>query len=61
MQTILDIDPEHEGFSDFVGEPYTFITYTGSVMVGVVELDARGVPIVRFPDGRWAYANYRYI
>jgi len=59
-ETVLTIDPETQTFADVVGQPYTLVTWDGTAMSGTVDLGTDGVPVVRFEDGRWAFARYEY-
>lgn len=56
-ETRIQMDPDRP-VTDYVGLPYTFITYDGEALEGVTEADPRYHGLrVRFPDGRWAHAS----
>lgn len=43
--------------STYAGRPYLFVTYEGDTIEGVTEVDDAQRLVVRFADGRWAYAR----
>jgi len=57
-ETVLTIEGDRP-LSDYAGLPYLFVTYEGDTIEGVTEVDGYRL-IVRFADGRWAFASYQW-
>lgn len=61
--TEILMDPDRP-MSDYVGLAASVITYEGETLTGITEEGSGpGIGhrlIVRFPDGRWAYADARW-
>ena len=45
----------YQPLADYAGRPYTHVSWEGEVREGVTEV-SRDRLIVRFADGRWAFA-----
>jgi hypothetical protein len=57
-ETVISIEGDRP-LSDYAGQPYLFVTYEGDTIEGVTEVDGYRL-IVRFADGRWAYASTQW-
>jgi hypothetical protein len=58
-ETMLVISGD-KPMSHYAGRPYLFVTFDGDTLEGVTAIDDKDRIIVRFSDGRWAYANTRW-